>query len=252
MTSPDTVILRPIVNDHIGTTSFFRNRILFETILNEFKESRDSKISVLFHSSSVGAEVYSFVIKYLEMGLDKFFKLQCYVTDIEQAFLDFSEKAIFPATIAQTMNAEEKSFFHGVKDKLIVKPSVREYVTFLPASSYTEFESKKIYDAVFLLNAFIYVPAEGQALTIDKISKYNKKWFITSGFHMEQIKADLKRNKYAPITNNIKIIHDSWLDRRIDQGIVEKREGIYTDWSLPKYSEIPDFEYKYCAVFAKN
>ncbi len=252
MNKPHPIRLRPAIENRIGTTAFFRNRPLYETIFQELLASGKSEFKIIFHASSIGAEVYSFIIEYLANNYNEFFNITCYATDIEQHFLNFSKAGIYPIQILQGMTPLEQSFFSTDEQNAVVSDKVKNHLTFLPASSFTDFVSNDTYDIVFLLNALIYVPEEQQSLTIDKISNYNSKWFITSAFHRETIKSDLIRNEYYPIINNIELIHNSWLDRRVNTTINEKRNGIYADWSLPEYSEIEDYEYKYCAIFKKT
>ncbi len=251
MNNPHPIRLRTVFEDRIGTTAFFRNRPLYNTIFNELTHSNIKEVSALFHASSIGAEVYSFIISYLENNYHNQFDLKCYVTDIEQIFLNESKTGSFPKQILQGMTPSEKGFFSVNGQSAVISDTVKKHVTFLPASSFSDFNSNQKFDIVFLLNALIYVTEEEQALTIDKIATYNNKWFITSGFHRNTIKTDLLRNGYTPITDNIEQIHNSWLDRRINKKITETKNGICADWALPQYSEIEDYKYKYCAIFQK-
>ncbi len=251
MNKPLPIRLRPAIENRIGTTAFFRNRPLYETIFQELLDSGKSDFKILFHASSIGAEVYSFIIEYLANNYDKKFKILCYATDIEQKFLNFSKEGVFPKQILQGMTPQEKRFFSIAGDNTLISEDVKKHITFLPASSFTEFVSNDAYDVVFLLNALIYVPEQQQTVTIDKISGYNSRWLITSAFHKNAIKKDVIRNNYTPVTNNIELIHNSWIDRRVSVNGPETRDGIYTDWSLPEYSQIEDFEYIYCAIFKK-
>jgi|GEM_PF-862092 polysaccharide pyruvyl transferase WcaK-like protein/ADP-heptose:LPS heptosyltransferase len=249
------VRLRPAVRDAIGTTAFFRNRPLFHTLLQELEKSGRTQIRILFHACSIGVEVYSFVIQYLVQGYDKHYSIECYASDKESEFLNVAQRATFPSVVLESINPEERIFFNPENsDRIAIDQNVLRLVTFLPPTDFTRFQSAQQFDVVVLLNAFVYVPANLQSLAIDRISTYNTEWFVTTGFHQETIRSDLRRNGYLPCTTNIREIHSSWTDRLRNKPTPKETlpTNIHTDWSLPPYSEIPDYEYKYCAIFRKE
>lgn len=246
------VRLRPVTERSIGTTAFFRNRMLFKVLFEELKKGGQRHYSVLFHASSVGAEVYSFVIYHLVNGYSKDFSLTVHATDLESAFVDYAANGIYPSGILNGLQSSERSCFRQNGKTVQVVENVRRQIEFLDASNFMEFEARQQYDVVFLLNALIYVPADQQALLLDGIASYNTRFLVTTGFHMESIKQDLVRGAYRPITRELKPIHDGWTDRRVATPVTEQRPGIYADWSLPEYAEIEDHQYKYCSLFAKS
>ena len=117
----------------------------------------------------------------------------------------------------------------------------------------TDFESNRTFDVVLLLNVLLYMTAELQSLTIDRIARYNRAVLVTTGFHLERIRSDMQRNGYQPVNEDLRAIHDGWTDRRRNGPARDETVPgrIYHAWSLPPFSEIDDFEYKYCAVFEK-
>lgn len=245
------VRLRPMVGNSIGTTAFFRNRALFDTLLEDMKSRGQISYNVMFHACSIGAEVYSFLIAYLTGGFEKYFTLQITATDREQGFLDFAALGGYPIAVTKSMSPVEKAFFGVNNSEANVVDKVRQSIRFLAASSFVDYSCDDSLDVVVLLNALIYVPAELQAKTIDRIANYNTGLLVISAFHNDFIKQDLVRNGYRPILKNIKAIHDGWKDRRVIVQGDELRTGIYAKWSLPEFSEIEEFEFKYCAIFEK-
>jgi len=247
------VKMRPVTPRSIGTTYFFRNRPLVSTLLHELSTSSKQEFSILFHACSIGAEVYSFVIQYLDEGYDKHFNIKCFATDKEQSFIDYARLGIYPNYTREGMHESEAGYFsnHGKKNLFRVVETVLEKVEFLPAANFVDFSTGAKYDVVFLLNCLVYVTQEQQSQTIDRVSRYNTEWLALTAFHTESIKADIDRNSYQPFTRNIREIHDSWLDRRVTSNVDERRPGIYANYSLPVFSEIPDYEYKYCSLFRK-
>lgn len=248
----ETVRLRPVTERSIGTTAFFRNRMLLKVLFEELEKGGRQHYSVLFHASSVGAEVYSFVIHHLVNGYSRDFTLTVHATDLEPAFIDYAANGRYPSGILNGLQSSERACFQQNGETVQVVENVRRQVEFLDAANFMDFEARQKYDVVFLLNALIYVPADQQALLLDRIASYNTRFLVATGFHMESIKQDLVRCAYGPITRELKSIHDGWTDRRVQTPVTEQRPGIYADWSLPEYAEIEDHEYKYCSLFTKS
>ena len=252
--SPSPVRLRPAIGDAIGTTAFFRNRILFDTLLDQIAASGLKEVSVLFHACSIGAEVYSLVVQYLVRQLDQQFSLHCYATDKQPGFVDFARAASFPSEIIKGCSAEEMPFF--VVSDGVVKPadSVLARIEFLPASAFDAFTTARIFDVVCLLNCLLYVPAATQSSVLAAVSSYNKRWLVTTGFHPETIKQDLQTNGYSPLLTNLEQIHNGWTDRLRAEPIPvgQLPPHIFTDWSLQPFVKNVDFEYKLCALFNKR
>jgi len=247
------VRLRPATETSIGTTAFFRNRVLFATLLNALAEKNKKELKILFLGCSIGAETYSFVIQYLTKAYEKLFNIICHATDKEGSFINFARRAIYPIQILEGMSEKERRFFHPLDTRNVaVSQKVRRHVTFLDPCRAEFFSTTETYDVVFLLNLLIYVPAPSQSLIVDQIASYNSEWFITSAFHMKSIKADLRRNGYCPYIENIEEIHEAWLDRRVKTYGKETRPGIFAPWSLPEFSRVRDYEYLYCALFRKQ
>lgn len=248
------VRLRPVINDRIGTTAFFRNRVLLETVNQELICNKSEDVTVLFHSCSVGAEVFSFIISFMLNPLLNERTLTVHALDIEPHFLFFAERAVYPKDILIGMKKQEVIFFECVDDEN-VRPikEVRDKVKFLSAGSFSSFGAECEYDVVFIMNSLLYVPSEEQSLVFDRIANYNKCHLITTGFHQDKIKDDLTRNGYAPVHHNMIGIHDGWLDRRLPQtNSSEIIPGkVYHTWSLPPFQEIDDYEYKFCSIFKK-
>jgi chemotaxis methyl-accepting protein methylase len=246
------VRLRPITAQAIGTTAFFRNRPLYRVLLEELGTLGRKHYKVLFHASSIGAEVYSFIIQYLMSGLSGKFSLEVHATDLEPSFVEYARCGRYTAEILEGMTANETSYFVHDGNMVRIAEQVKKAVRFLHACNYLDFSTDTSYDICFLLNTLIYVPIDKQAVALDKISQYTNCFFVITAFHMDTIKEDLSRNGYKPVIKDLKAIHDAWTDRRVVPVGNELRPGIYAKWSLPEFIEVIDFEYKYCAIFRKS
>lgn len=243
------VRLRPTTERSIGTTAFFRNRILFDTLLDELVREGKPHYSVFFHACSIGAEVYSLAIQYLLSGYAQKFSLRIQATDIEGGFIDYARNGKYPKEIVDGMTDQERTYFNVSADAA-VSETVKALVEFIPPCDFTSYQSQNVFDVVSLLNCLVYVPQQTQAATLDQIAAYNSGFLLVTAFHRDSIAADLQRNHYTPVLAHQREIHDSWLDRRVNTPFVPQ-PGIYADWTLPPFAEIAGHEYLYCSIFRK-
>lgn len=231
--------LRVQYNGWNGATGFFRNRPLLDTI-TELLTGESPR--VLFHAVSIGAEAYSFAIYCQMQGI-------CcralHATDISPEFLEIAKLAQYPSLIAQGLSEEEKRYFEPRGSVWSPIKAIRDAVTFLPACSFVDSDFNESYDVVFVMNALTYVTPDIQSRTIARVAKYNTRYLVLTAFHQQTIKSDLTRAGYVPVTDRQREIHTAWKDRILAHGQVEHT------WQLPTYSEIADFDYKYCAIFRK-
>lgn len=246
------VRLRPTTDRSIGTTAFFRNRILFDTLLDELARAGRQHYFVFFHACSIGAEVYSLVIQYLLRGFSQQFSLRVQATDIEGGFVEYARNGQYPKEIVDGMTDQERAYF-TVNAAATVRDDVKALVEFVAPCDFTNYQPHESFDVVSLLNCLVYVPQEIQAITLDRIATYNSDYLLTTAFHRESISADLQRNHYAPVLTHQREIHDAWIDRRVDTSApLVPQAGIYTDWRLPAFAEIAGHEYLYCSIFRKT
>jgi hypothetical protein len=214
-------------------------------------ESEKNHFQILFHGCSIGAEPFSFVIQYFKENYDKRFSISCYATDKEKEFIYFSKNAKYPKDIVNGMDEGENAFFVHELQTVTVCDKARNLVHFLDPINFVNHTTNQKFDCVFLLNSLVYVNRQDQKKAIDSIAKYNIDFLVSSAFHSDFIKEDLINNDYGPILDNLEIIHESWIDRRISASQPENRPGIYADWTLPPFSKIADYEYRFCSIFQK-
>lgn len=244
------MMIRAYSGRHVGSTEFFRNRALLDTVHDWIDRLCAERPRALFHAVSIGAEAYSYAIgrSLRRPEADE----GCDATDIDGEFLKAADRAVYPASVLDGMALDEAHFFDPVAaNNVRVAEEIRRRVRILPPASYVEFETAERYDVVFLLNSLLYVDAPAQRRTLDRVARYNTRLLITTGFHPDTIKTDLVDNGYRPITTNLAEIHEGWTERRtLRPGFMVPGVTCYTPY-LPPFSPVADYEYKYSAIFAK-
>jgi chemotaxis methyl-accepting protein methylase len=237
----------------IGTTCFFRNRALLHTVLERI-DPKAEDLNVLVHAASIGCDVYSFAMAYeLFFEGQRCPRLKCFATDLSPVFLEKAKNAVYPLEILEEMLDCEREFFEKMDEKTCrVRQGIRDRVTILSPSSYCEFKTDLQFDIVFLLNSLLYVSGADQARTLDKIAGYNSGLLVVTAFHPEQIRRDLERNHYQPITENLEEIYNGWTCRRsIAPGTMI--DGItYCSPAMEDLRPCPDYNYRFGAIFKKQ
>lgn len=258
MTIPYRIKVRD--GDFIGTTAFFRNNPLYETLIDLMRESGRKTFKIMMHACSVGAEAYSFIAYLRNKNVLDDIDVHITATDAAANFVAYAKKGIYPSAIKEKMSTEERSVFLSLGKEtshVAIDPELHKRITFIDPVSYVDFETDENFDMVFNTNALIYVSAEEQAETIRKVASYNDFLFVCTGFYLETIKDDMVQNGYEPVLTNIKEIHNAWDGRIIDEKEFEKEYGEPFDHTknrayVPAFSEIEDYQYKYCSIFRKK
>lgn len=247
----DRTMMRVYGGEQKGTTAFFRNRPLLETVLDGLESVGAERLRVLFHAVSIGAEAYSFAAWCLKRGVPERVGLEIAATDLNPQFLAYGRRAVYPAAVLQTMTDQERQYFEPAgHDRIRPVAAVREMVRFLPPMSFVTGRPDGIFDAVFVMNAITYVLEAEQAAALDRIATYNSRYLILTAFHPDTIEADLRRNHYRPIVDNIGDIHNAWAARVQPHQAIARGSAEYS-WVLPPFSERPGYRYRFCSMFEK-
>jgi len=251
--APGKTMLRVYDAGQKGATAFFRNRPLLHTVDELLQaEAGRGTVRVLFHASSIGAEVYSFVIHSMLSGLASRCDLQVSATDVNPAFLQHARRALYPRASLLGMTGEERGFFADSAEDLVGPvEEIRRRVRFLPARSFVDARLDDTFDAVFILNALTYVTPAEQSRCIANVARYNRSLLVACAFHPDSIESDLVAHRYRPITTRIAQIHDGWSERIRATGLPSPGTPEYS-WVIPPFSEVPGFEYRYCSIFRKE
>lgn len=237
----------------IGTTCFFRNRPLLRTLLEQVDPAA-ATIDVLVHAASVGADVYSFCIAWeLFFQGRKAPRLRCRATDLSSAFLVQAKRGVYPVEILEGMSAAERAFFETVDAQSCqVSARIRSLVEFLPPASYVTFDSEERFDIVILLNSLLYVSGPDQTRTLNQIASYNTGHLLVTGYHADQIRADLQRHGYLPVSDRFEEIYESWTCRRsLPADLMIDGITFHTP-AMPPLQPCADYHFRFGSLFRKR
>lgn len=248
------VRLRPTHGDLIGTTAFFRNRAFLRQLSVETARCGGGgrTVRVLVHACSIGAEAYSLAIN-LRLRYPSL-KFHIDATDVSTGFRDFAANGVYQDEHLAGLTADERACFEARPDgALVVGADVRSHVDFLPAASFVDFEADAPYDVVTVCNALVYVDAEGQSRTLDRIAAYNTGVLAVTAHHRGTIAQDLERNGYRPVMEGFEAIHAGWIDRLRPPGQVLKlTPNIKADPYIDPIDDKPGWRYRHGALFVKD
>lgn len=247
--SANKTLLRAYNGLQIGTTAFFRNRPLLDTLFKRISADNNNNINVLFHACSIGAEPYSFAIQAYLYGIKN---VKITATDINSEFIRYAKRGEYDASILDKLTDAEKTFFKtSGKDKVRISRKIRDLVSFIDPISFVDANFDQSFDLVFVMNALTYVSEEEQAQTIDKIARYNNDYLILTAFHPDSIRDDLVRNHYNPVIDNMKEIYDGWEERKTTDDKLVKGLPQYS-YGIGTFGNTPDPEFQHCAIFKKS
>ncbi len=248
------VRLRPTDGPLIGTTAFFRNRAFLGAFCRQIRPAQDGPTRILAHACSIGAEAYSLAIRLMVERPELDFQIEA--TDLSQGFVNYAARGAYPAAALQAALPEEQRFIQPVDaNTLAISPDVRARVSFLPACSFAEFTAEKVYDAVILCNALVYVDGATQGAVIDRIAGYNADLLAVTAAHQDRVATDLERNAYAPIMDDFAAIHAGWIDRQRPAGFPKGScppAGAHADPYIDPIDDEPGWRYRHGAFFRKQ
>lgn len=248
------VRLRPTDGPLIGTTAFFRNRAFLGAFCRQIRPAADGPTRILAHACSIGAEAYSLAIRLMIEQPQLDFQIEA--TDLSEGFVNYAARGVYPSVVMQGAMPQEQQFFQRVDDEAVtITEALRSRVQFLPACSFTEFEADKVYDAVILCNALVYVDGPGQGAVIDRIAGYNSDLLAVTATHQDRIAADLERNAYAPIMDDFEAIHAGWVDRQRPAGFPKGSpppKGAQADPYIDPIDDNAGWRYRHGAFFRKQ
>lgn len=256
MAAPKIVRMRPVDGQFVGTTAFFRNRAFISRFAAEIAATApaDRPADILVHACSIGAEVYSLALQLRIAHPSVDFRIQA--TDISPRFVQFAERGVYPKSALGGLTPEEKDYFDPLPSgDFAVGLQIRARMHFGPSGSFVDYAPGRMFDAVSVCNAMIYVTAEDQARALDRIAGYNRSVLAVTGGHASTIEADLVRNGYVAAMDGFDDVHAGWTDRQRGPNWrpdAEFAPHIHADPFLAPLDREPGWRYRHGTIFKKR
>jgi two-component system CheB/CheR fusion protein len=148
----------------IGVTCFFRDREVFDEIMNfflsKFTGSDNSKeFRIWIPGCSTGEEAYTYAITFKEImeQCGKIFNIKIFATDIDKDALIQAGAGVYPESITADLNAKYLTkYFHLRDNKYHIDRSIREMVVFAQHNLIKDPPFTKI-DLISCRNLLIYL-----------------------------------------------------------------------------------------------
>jgi len=251
----EPVMLRAYHDGHKGATAFFRNRPFLETFFSLLQDVHDgTRVKVLVHACSVGAEAWSLALWWLHKIQPSWrgaVTLDIAATDIDPSFLEYAQQGTYPAALLEGMTQEEKSWFLQDGNTFSVPDAARHLVRFLPSMNFVCDATSEAFDAILIMNALTYVTAKEQSMALAMAAKNARYVMGITAFHPDSIYDDLGHIGFSPCMQSHQKIHEAWGDR-LSSAKLEPDSPEYS-WRLPPYeTKSPDYHFRYGTLFVRR
>jgi chemotaxis protein methyltransferase CheR len=183
-------------------TSFFRypaafealeKRVLPELHMKKFWESPRS-LRIWSAGCATGEEAFSIAMTVADaLEFADAWNIHILATDISRKALDHAEHGIYDARELDTVNPRQRElYFSRSNDHYVVKPRIRNMVTFAPMNLAQVVYMGK-FDCIFCMNVLIYFSEERQAQLMQRFYEYLEPGgYLFLGHAESIIKADVK------------------------------------------------------------
>ncbi len=183
-------------------TSFFRYPAAFEALekkvlpelhMKKFWESPRS-LRIWSAGCATGEEAFSIAMTVADaLEFADAWNIHILATDISRKALDHAEHGVYDARELETVNARQREqYFSLSDDHFVVKPRIRNLVTFAPMNLAQVVYMGK-FDCIFCMNVLIYFSEERQAQLMQRFYEYLEPGGYLFLGHAESIsKADVK------------------------------------------------------------
>src|SRR5579871_5044551 len=162
-------------------TSFFRYPAIYEALekkvlpelhIKKFWENPRS-LRIWSAGCATGEEPYSVAITIADtLEFADAWNLHILATDISRQALDHAEHGIYDAREVEKINPRQREqYFSRTGDHYVVKPRVRNMITFAPMNLAQVVYMGK-FDCIFCMNVLIYFSEERQAQLIQRFYEY--------------------------------------------------------------------------------
>jgi len=183
-------------------TSFFRYPAMFEALekkvlpelhMKKFWESPRS-LRIWSAGCSTGEEAYSIAMTVADtLEFADAWNIHILATDISRQALDHAEHGVYdPRELETATPRQREQYFSRAGDHFVVKPRIRNMVTFAPMNLAQVVYMGK-FDCIFCMNVLIYFSEERQAQLIQRFYEYLEPGGYLFLGHAESInRADVK------------------------------------------------------------
>jgi chemotaxis protein methyltransferase CheR len=183
-------------------TSFFRYPAIFEALekkvlpdlhMKKFWESPRS-LRVWSAGCSTGEEAYSIAMTVADaIEFADAWNIHVLATDISRQALEHAEHGVYEPRDMETVTPRQREqYFSSVGDHYLVRPRIRNLVTFAPMNLAQVVYMGK-FDCIFCMNVLIYFSEERQAQLIQRFYEYLEPGGYLFLGHAESItRADVK------------------------------------------------------------
>jgi len=162
-------------------TSFFRYPAIFEVLerrvlpelhMKKFWENPRS-LRIWSAGCSTGEEPYSVAMTVADaLEFADAWNIHILATDVSREALDHAEHGIYDAREVEALNPRQREqYFSRTNDHYVVKPRIRNMVTFAPMNLAQVVYMGK-FDCIFCMNVLIYFSDERQAQLIQRFYEY--------------------------------------------------------------------------------
>jgi chemotaxis protein methyltransferase CheR len=183
-------------------TSFFRYPAIFEALekkvlpdlhMKKFWESPRS-LRVWSAGCATGEEAYSIAMTVADaIEFADAWNIHILATDVSREALDHAEHGVYEPRDLETVTPRQREqYFSRMKDHYLVRPRIRNLVTFAPMNLAQVVYMGK-FDCIFCMNVLIYFSEERQAQLIQRFYEYLEPGGYLFLGHAESInRADVK------------------------------------------------------------
>jgi chemotaxis protein methyltransferase CheR len=183
-------------------TSFFRYPAIFEALekkvlpdlhMKKFWESPRS-LRVWSAGCSTGEEAYSIAMTVADaIEFADAWNIHVLATDVSRQALEHAEHGVYEPRDMETVTPRQREqYFSSVGDHYLVRPRIRNLVTFAPMNLAQVVYMGK-FDCIFCMNVLIYFSEERQAQLIQRFYEYLEPGGYLFLGHAESItRADVK------------------------------------------------------------
>lgn len=232
-----------------SSTLFYRNPPQLFTVFEICKHLNTShKLKVDFFGCSNGSEVYSFLMDYLVRK--ESFQLEISGYDINERNIEAAIKGdyLFPNNVLPSnIPWYARRFFKRKTDRYSIRIDYPVNFAVKDVCNPNEFTYMEQADITSTQNVLIHLDSERALQALNNLYHHTKEngLLLLAGCDLDVLSEFAQSKGLIPITNNIRIIHESWE--------INRRANPIHYWHLAALDDQKsDWQYRYCTIFQKS